>query len=230
MNCFSIGLHQTLANGDDQQKEKNKKKSRKNKQKTKTPPPPPPLIPPSQPLLSPGSSSIQGENLDWVVKAPPPGRKLRKRTSPRQKKKKLDAAGSEDKDERTAGSTRCTSSQSQNPPAAIPAARHSPALENMSADIGPSTTSSSTPRRGRPMGTGIGKYKTEKYRELIELGVFRDYDFPTGKRVKKGEEAAASTAIGHMEEVAVYVIEDMYVQLTGGLIIPEGAPVAYFGM
>lgn len=115
--------------------------------------------------------------------------------------------------------------------------RHRPGLGRQpSISRGTARISSSTPAtqqkrgRGRPGGTGIGKYRTEQYRTLIDFGIFRDYDFPTGKRVKKGEEEAAKNAQAHMEEVAYTVIQDMYVELTDSLIIPEGAPVNYQGI
>lgn len=203
---MSKGLLATLRKKDD---DNNHNKDKKKKKKKKTPSPPPPVASPSPPP-SPQPAAA--------------GRSSRRTAAPI---RPSDQEGSG-----------YWSVKAFRKPQPQPAAeqRTSPRRglkRNKPADDvspGPSTSSSTPRARGRPTGTGIGRYRTEQYRNDIELGIFGDYDFPTGKPTKKGEEGDASRQISHMEEVAQYVVEDMYEQLMGGLIIPEGAPVEYFGM
>ena len=85
-------------------------------------------------------------------------------------------------------------------------------------------------RRGRKPGDGIGKYKSEAYKHEIQFQVFKDYTFPTGKVPKtKEEKGREADARGHVEEVARYVVEDMYEHLTDNLIVPEDSPVDWLG-
>jgi hypothetical protein len=103
---------------------------------------------------------------------------------------------------------------------------------------GPSTSratadnaaSTSRGRRGRRPGDGIGKHKSENYKHDIEFRCFKDYSFPSGKPPKNREERGReANARMHVEEVAQLVVEDMYVHLTDGLIVPENSPVDYLG-